>query len=244
MDENNSQAADDALSSVQFTDVHALKLQPGGRLEFERTPEPGTSFSFIVVGRPDQMSVSLRDPNGRVITPSTSDSHIQYMQLGKDFLPITSYTISNPTVGSWTTIVEANAQTPPEGVSVAAFGSLVSDLRLNIPTAEAVAQVYHPVAVTAQLLATSTPILGANVTALLVQPGGATTAITLLDDGQHGDGSTGDGIYGYLFTPQAPGVYSAVISAAGTAAGASFSRSAVWATQVYGESIFLPFIHR
>ncbi len=157
-----AQAMDDTLSAVQFTDVQTGQLQLGSRLEFNRTPEPGASFSFIVVGRPDQMTVSLRDLSGRAITPNTSDPSVQYMQMDKDFMPITSYTISNPVAGSWTTIVEANAQTPSEGVSVAALGSLVSNVRLTIPVDSNTPQVLHPVIITAQLSAISNPIHGAK----------------------------------------------------------------------------------
>ena len=97
---------------MQFTDVHTGILLPGGRLEFTRRPEPGVETNFIVLGNPAQMSVSLCDPAGRVITPTTSDPLVGYTQL-TDFLLATTYTISQPVGGTWMTIVDANAQTPP-----------------------------------------------------------------------------------------------------------------------------------
>lgn len=238
------QAVATTQEAIQFTNVQTSTLQPGGRLEFSRVPEPGANVSFIVVGQPDQMVVSLRDPNGQVITPNTTDPNVQYMQMDEEFMPVTSYTISNPVPGIWTTIVEANPQTSADGVGVAAFGSLVSDLRLTLPVAESIPVVLQVVNVTAQLHNGDTPLVGANVNAQLIFPNGTVTSITLLDDGLHGDRSAGDGLYGYQFTPMIPGVYSAFISAEGVNGDITFHRSAVWATQVDGNQVFLPAILR
>jgi hypothetical protein len=95
-----------------------------------------------------------------------------------------------------------------------------------------------------KLQTSSTPILGAQVSGLLVRPDTSTTTIILHDDGQHGDEAADDGIYGFQFTPPVPGVYSAAITASGTNGGSSFNRSAVWATQVDGAQIFLPLTRR
>ncbi|MFL5804310.1 MAG: choice-of-anchor X domain-containing protein, partial [Roseiflexaceae bacterium] len=136
--------------------------------------------------------------------------------MDKSLFPLTSYTISNSIVGARTTIIQANAQTPPAGISIAAFDSLVSDLRLTIPVAANTPQIHHPVTVMTQLRTSSALVLGARVSGLLVRPDGSTTTITLLDDGQHGDNAAGDGIYGFQFTPTISGVYSAAITASGT----------------------------
>jgi Leucine-rich repeat (LRR) protein/pimeloyl-ACP methyl ester carboxylesterase len=231
-------------NTLQFTDVQTSTLQPGGRLEFSRIPETGVNVSFIVVGQPDQMVVSLRDPNGQVITPNSTDPNIQYMQMDGEFMPITSYTISNPVPGIWTTIVEANSQTPTEGIGVAALGSLISDLRLTLPVVESSPVVHQSIGVTAQLQNGDTSLVGANVNAQLIFPDGTVTLTLLLDDGLHSDGSANDGLYGYQFTPVTPGVYSALISAEGINGDIPFQRSAVWAVQVDGNQVFLPIVQR
>lgn len=236
------QVVGNALDAIQFTNVQTNTLQPGGRLEFSRKPESGANTSFIVVGQPDQMIVSLRDPTGQVITSSTTDPNIKYMQMEAEFMPITSYTISNPVPGIWTTIIEASPQTPVAGVRVAALGSLVSDLRLTLPIVEGIPVIHQPISVVAQLQNGDTPLLGSRVSAQLVFPDDTATFITLLDDGLHGDSNAGDGIYGYQFTPRNPGVYSAIISAEGMNGNITFQRSAIWATQVDGNQAFLPMV--
>ncbi len=162
--------------------------------------------------------------------------------MNDDLLPITSYTVNNPAAGTWTTIIEANAQTSVNGTPVETFLSMQSDLRLTIPVARDARTILRPITITAQLRNSSTAISGASVTASLIRPDKIVTPITLLDDGQHGDGTAGDGIYGYQFTPTIPGVYSAIISASSTLNGTPFSRSNVWAAQIDGEQQFLPLL--
>jgi hypothetical protein len=49
------------------------------------------------------------------------------------------------------------------------------------------------------ILAGQQPILNAQVSATVLGPGGLQHVLTLYDDGQHGDGSANDGIYGNFF---------------------------------------------
>ena len=164
--------------------------------------------------------------------------------MDKDFLPITLYTVKQAITGTWTTVVEANTQTPFEGIDVAGFNTMISDVRLSIPVPplDTTPQIHHEVAVTAQLRVNNSPILGANVRAQLVTPDGKITAVILYDDGRHNDGAANDGLYGYLFTATIPGVYSAIINASGTNGDNQFSRSRLWAIPVEGTVISLPFI--
>jgi pimeloyl-ACP methyl ester carboxylesterase len=240
----NPQAAYDSLAAIQFTNIQTGTLRPGGRLQFSRIPEAGDNANFIVVGQPDQMTVSIRDPNGRVITPNTRDLLVQYMQMDKNFLPITTYMISNPIAGVWTTIVDANSQTPTTGSAIASFGRLISDVQLTLPVVSSIPRTHHTIEIKVQFKTRNSRVLGASVHARLIYPGGKTTMINLLDDGKHGDNAPSDGIYGYQFIPTYPGVYSAIITASGINNNTSFNRSAIWAAHVEGAQVFLPLTRR
>lgn len=230
------------LDTLQFTNVQTNTLQPSGRLEFIRILEPTTNASFIIVGQPEQMVVSLRDPSGQVITPNTSNPNIQYMQMAAEFMPITSYTVKNPTSGIWTIIVEANTQTPSVGVSVTALGSLASDLRLTLPILDASPIIYQTISVMAKLHKGDTTVVDAKVSAQFILPNGTTSQITLLDDGLHGDEGANDGLYSYQFTPMTPGLYTALISAESMNSNMPFQRSTVWVIQADGNQVFLPIV--
>jgi len=241
--DNVSAMAYEELSKIQFVNVKNKTLLKGDKLEFTNVPESNTQTNFIVIGKHEQMTVSLRDPNGRIITANTNDSLIQYSEMDY-FAPMTIYTVKEPLAGVWTTIVEANQATPPEGSEIATLGSFVSDLRLTIPTDNLIEpKVGDTLPIFARLQANNAPIIGANVKANLFMPDKSTIPIVLLDDGQHWDGMANDGIYGYLFTPKVAGVYQSVIEASGNNQGAVFNRSNVWVRQVAKPTaIFLPLI--
>ncbi|MCE7988315.1 MAG: alpha/beta fold hydrolase [Caldilinea sp. CFX5] len=225
---------------LQLTNVQTNLLQPGGRLEFSRTPEAEPSIGFIVVGQPDQMLVSLRDPNGRILTSNTADPNVRYLQLGAEFMPMVSYTISNPVPGPWTTIIEANAQTPAQGLPVAALGSVVSDLRLTLPAAESNHVILQTINIVAQLVNGNTPLANARITGELIFPDNTKTSIVLVDDGAHGDGGANDGRYAYQFMPVTAGVYTALLTAEGRNSDTPFQRSALWVIQVDSNQVYLP----
>ncbi|MCC6644090.1 MAG: VWA domain-containing protein [Polyangiaceae bacterium] len=70
------------------------------------------------------------------------------------------------------------------------------------------------------------PVLGAELAAVVRTPGGEARRLSLLDDGAHGDGAAGDGVYAAtIVDTAAPGVYRVEIDAQGGAE-RTFSRSA------------------
>lgn len=239
-----AQAAE-SLQAVQHTAVQTGTLQPGGRLEFRRPLEVGMdgTASFVVVGEPRHFTVSVRAPDGTLYTPASVDPAVTYMSMADGSFPLTSYTIRSTLAGEWTTIVEANGQTPAGGTAVAAIGQLQSDLRLAPLPPEQALVINKPVVVGMRLASANTPTTGATVTGLLSTPDGLASAIVLRDDGQNGDAAAGDGVYSYRFTPRVPGVYSAAVTATGLAA-APAGRSELWVAAVEGTLVRLPLVRR
>ncbi len=240
--ESDPSAAYETLTASQSTAVMTGTLRLGERLEYPVTTEAGASnVSFVVAGSPDTVTVNLRDPNGRVFTPTTNDPSVQYTRV--DLMGFTSYTVSTPSSGTWTVVVEPNAQTPSGGVVVAVVSSFSSNLRLTLPAPTTVPSILHPLAITAQIHNDTTAVLGANVNAWLWTPEGQIAVVTLRDDGQSGDGAPNDGLYGYQFIPMKTGTYSAAIRVTGTSGSVIFERSAIWAVEVTSLT-YLPLIKR
>lgn len=146
--------------------------------------------------------------------------------------------------GKWTTVVEANAQTSAQGVSLLSLVSLVSDLRLTVlPAGTDELWVGSPATVAAQLRILDDPLPGATVNGILIYPDGARDQIVLLDDGADGDAVANDGVYSYSFLPTSEGIYSATLAASGQHEGKSFSRHDVWTANVAASyRSFLPLI--
>ena len=83
------------------------------------------------------------------------------------------------------------------------------------------------VKVSATLDAQSAPVVGAIVAANVLSSAGAVVnTLTLSDDGQHGDGAAGDGIYGGSFAAGDPGSYTVTATAAGSSSLGNFQRQA------------------
>jgi Tol biopolymer transport system component len=241
------------LDSLQTTVFQTGILIPGNNLEFLIVQESTSEASFIVFGNPDQMTINLRDPSGQIFTPTTDASGVIFMPQGP-FGLMEGYSIQDPDDGTWTVIVEPNADTPIDGIEVAAFSTYTSDSRLTVPFD--VSEVPTPgdeLLIIGKLYNADTPIIGASVTALLVAPDGVTTETVLLDDGNNGDQVANDGIYSYTFNANLPGLYSASIEARGEQDGVPFSRSRLWVMEVISSSdgsapgsrtLFLPTVIR
>ncbi|MBA4388371.1 MAG: hypothetical protein C0404_10345 [Verrucomicrobia bacterium] len=93
----------------------------------------------------------------------------------------------------------------------------------------------NPIQVACLLARGNVPVAGAHVTALF-EGGGRRVNAQLFDDGAHGDGRPGDGIYGAILVANFPGTCRATFSATGrTAAGYAFERAAGFDLEI-GES--------
>jgi pimeloyl-ACP methyl ester carboxylesterase len=231
-----------SFEQVQFTSVHTTTLLPKAEHAFTRTPEAGSNATFIVAGDPDSMEVSLRDPKGRIITPSTVDSAIHYTQMDASFLPMVTYTITNPVAGVWTTLVKATAKTPSTGTPIAVLNSVESDIRLELQSPSGPLMVGRPILVATRFRQGNTPILNAKVTGVLQGPGHSTLSITLVDNGKQGDAVAGDGIYTYQVFPHMLGTYTLGITAEATVGKNVIDRSTIWAAQLDGNQVQLPFV--
>ncbi|EFO80299.1 WD40 domain-containing protein [Oscillochloris trichoides DG-6] len=236
------------IDDLQYTSVQTGTVYPAQSVAFPMRSEGGDSVSFAVYGATSEITVSLRSPDGRIITSSTNEPGILYGHLPPEVMPLTTYVISNPLVGDWTVIVASTSQTPVTGTVVAAMSMLRSDLRLIVPALPVNPPLNQPLYITARLDQSGSPVSGATLQAYMNLPGGVSTLVTLLDDGQHGDGDPSDGVYGYTLTPQTYGVYSAVINATVTSQGISLNRSALWSTIMQAatsnQKVYIPLIRR
>src|SRR4029453_2907068 len=120
------------------------------------------------------------------------------------------YRIATPQAGLWR--VEIRWVLAPvigpgaNGTEYILFAAADSPLTMNFVVGEVtktkivVGGGFIHTAPLAAILADTAPVLGANVVVDVLQANGEPgQPITLVDDGQHGDGAAGDGIYGGPF---------------------------------------------
>ena len=229
----------------QLTIPQTATLQSGGSVEFPYITEAISRTSFIVAAPTDFASVKLRAPDGKVYDPQSTQPGVTYFDSTSSGMPLLTYTVENPIPGQWTILVEPIGSIPAEGVPVFSVRSFYSKTKLQaeIPATESVFG--SKMTVAARLTSDGKPLLG-SVSGQLLGPDDSNQAIVLLDDGQHGDGAAGDGLYGYTFTPPQIGVYTASLNARvpSTATSSVIDRSTVWGASVVGEQVFLPAVVR
>jgi hypothetical protein len=196
-------------------------LNAGATAQVAVISDAASMLKFQLLVSAQNGKFSLIDPTGTVIdaTSVQSNPNGQYaVNGGTTGAQLITYQISNPAVGTWQAIVDANGIAETQlGYNLTAFAD--SNVALIPQTA---AQFSHGQdAVISCALADVganpvVPVINAVITATVRLPDGTTTTLTLADDGLHNDGAPNDGVYGAVLpaVTQA-GQYSITYNAAG-----------------------------
>jgi hypothetical protein len=160
--------------------------------------EDGVRDAVIAVNwnkRGDQLGVVLGDPDGNKIGPGTAG--IQYFESPTHVV----YRLPNMKKGRWTIAVESKAGGPTNYVaSISGWILHGVDLDVYIRELRSGRWLGLPVQIIANLTDYKGPIRDAEVVATVFHPKGIVYTVKLRDDGNHGDGTAGDGIYANTFT--------------------------------------------
>ncbi|MBN1657887.1 MAG: hypothetical protein JXA93_05770, partial [Anaerolineae bacterium] len=167
---------DDVTEAVFFVDFASL---------------PSNAWFTVNLYKPDGKQVSCREPGVRCETDPT---HYLVHVTSPALVP-----------GEWTVVVTVWIEVgtaPEQGLPyfVGASGNTHHTLHvfLGPPLMSRLQGMQFPILAA---LSNSGPIPGAVVQASVVNPAGLVHLLQLFDDGNHGDGAAGDGLYGNLFTP-------------------------------------------
>jgi len=146
------------------------------------------------------ITLVLNDPNGNVFDPYTTNEDITYQE-SETFV---FYKIKNPTIGQWN-IEVTGTDIPKAGetfnVSVTADTPVYANMLPLEPTYSTGETVIIGINLKEKISENKfSEITGAEVSANIISPDGTSIAITLYDDGTHGDNSANDGVYTYQYT--------------------------------------------
>ncbi len=173
------------------------------------------------------LDLTLIDPNGNPITPTTVNPNIEFgSSEDDDGFKIEIYSISAATAGLWTVKVHGTSVTDPSGVEPYLINGWFpsSDLILTADTDKSAYETGSSIFITADLKNGAAGVTGATVTAQVFSPTNVATDVALFDNGTHGDVTAGDGIYSNSFAAtNDPGSYKILVNATGTVP-TSFSR--------------------
>jgi hypothetical protein len=167
-------------------------------LQFDVLVEPNVESAVFAITKnlvSDDISLSLRTPNGDIITVADApDPKIKVITSPNSVI----FEVSEPKAGVWNMIVSAGPVTGGQ-FNLIAFARH-DGVQLNISVESGIVEFPKPVKIAATPLFEGAAIVGGSVVGTVRRPDGSKVPITLLDDGLGPDKFPGDGIYAATFS--------------------------------------------
>lgn len=192
-------------SSPQLAHLERIDLPAGASIQVPIEVSAASGLG-VILDAPMSLSVTFEDPEGTAVPESEAGLFRHFRA-------------TSPAAGTWTlSLANGGSQAVVFDVSAWLEGS---PFELSLEVAEAPDRdlVFH---LRATLLESGASVTAATVTAEVSGLDGSELALSLSDDGQHGDGGAGDGIYGVMDVgPLGTTAYGVVVRAEGV----GFSRA-------------------
>lgn len=190
-------------------------------------PEAGVKDALFAFhwGSAAAPTVTVRDPNGVVLTPTPPNVVLLQDTLGSRHLV---WQIADLLPGDWTVSLAAPGAAVEYIATLSGRQTDGTQLRVFLNQAPDLRRAGLPLPIIVNLTDSLGGVAGATATAQVASSVGLTDTLPLFDDGAHGDGTAGDGTYGGVFTRvNQPGSYDLRVAASGVDnAGHAFNRYA------------------
>ena len=180
------------LQNRQYIDTQPnLTLSAGQTLEIPISVPQADALDLVLAAAPE-VTTSLYAPGGHQTWQVLAGSEFAQQ-------PVISYHAEAPTAGDWRLVLfNSGSSDSPASVAASVTGAAFA-IQLTTGSPDAL----NRLPITATLTNAGTPVTGAEVSAALVgihtgQNGSGDFSLVLSDDGQHGDGLAGDGVYAAL----------------------------------------------
>ncbi len=178
------QAAQPINTSLQAFFGSYPEVPATGSVEVIISVPAGSKLEIDYIGA-NSVSATLIDPNGKILQTIPAGT-LNESNLFRGF------EVASPIVGNYKLLLEQQ-QGVKSNVQIAA-GVVGSPISLDIATSEI--DLSKQIQLTATLTNGADPVKEATVKGTIINSDGLTKTLTLVDDGQHGDGIAGDGVYG------------------------------------------------
>ena len=179
-------AGDDSTDAAQNFQINAgkhLTLAPKQAAEIE-IPVSSAGNSGITIVAPGAVSATLTDEKGAIVGKNLTGS----VEANADFRFIA---IEKPMNAAWKLKLENTGAKEAEAIVAAWTNTNPNQVSFTLSAGKPNAAGKIPL--TAKLVQNGAGVSGAAVTAKILDEAGS---VTLLDDGQNGDGAANDGVYG------------------------------------------------
>ncbi len=209
---------------------------------FDRAVMVGPEFErelFVPVDRAEEalfgaqwmhsgaIDFNLRTPSGTLITPAfaLTDPGMEYYADQEALNPEGApdlvrhrrrYLLTDPEPGVWRILLTGGGDLPTGGTRVELIVALETDLALWGWVEPEMVPLGQEAIINAGVFRSETALADITVQGTVFLPDGTPEAVAFFDDGLHGDGEAGNGLYGAVFSQTVlPGEYEVVISASG-----------------------------
>lgn len=195
----NNQAANSNLNLTYGEIIDVLSSQT----QVIQLPQLGGTQLNILLSNMAAIDAILKNPSGVVvdsIVANSSRANQIFTSMADDNFTTGTYILELTNTSSETMSIPVAAWVENDPVNLQLTVS-------NIGLQNQATLSSNQVLVSAMFTNAGNPIVGADVTAQLVNENGSEMLVTLFDDGNHGDGQANDGIYGYVFETLATDTY-------------------------------------
>lgn len=201
-------------------------VHPQGTVSELVSVEATSELLVTQYGDQPMLGLRLRSPSNREITPADSSlADVDYDEDGSGIAR--ALRVVSPEQGTW--IVE----TINGGTVAAAYGidaMVRSSIGLQLDARDTSLPTGNEKTILAAFGAIANPSPGASITCAVTRPDSVPESIALFDDGIHGDGPAGDGLFAGTYAPTVPGIH--MVEATGTLPGQPELSRAAWSAFV------------
>lgn len=201
------------LRHPQHTPFVTREIAAGTTMTVPLEIERAESARFFLTGEGGDLRFRLVGPNGRRFDGEQADGDETFAYLRLDdpeIVPFALYRVEQPTAGRWLLVTENRGSAVAEATTYAVLEDgqelAVSTRHWRWPTGE-------PIALRAEWTDDSGPVRYGLVVAEVPAEDGSYRSLNLADDGMHGDGEAGDGVYAAQFVVRESGRYVATVTA-------------------------------
>ena len=161
----------------------------------------------------ENLTLTLIDPSNHEVLEDDADVIILTASMGLGWMTI--YHFDDITPGTWSYKIQGEALSQEIPYQLKQIPSLPVYLGATLPQWQ---ENTSQVQLTASVFINDTAFLpDASVQAKIVAPDGTEEVLVMLDDGIHGDGDAGDGVYGITYNNASQGgMYAVIFTASGT----------------------------
>ncbi|MBI4092329.1 MAG: T9SS type A sorting domain-containing protein [Candidatus Kerfeldbacteria bacterium] len=195
-------ATTEATSDTMLVDLSIASGSIGVGEIVEQNVQVATTTFLRVFMVSEGARLFLRSPADSLITPGDTLSTPGLQYVYDPILGLEGYLFENPPAGQWTVRIDATGSSGPQE-----YATAISIASTKAPTVTVEPRpVYDatPVQVLASVRELGTPIPDVTWLCTVIRPDSTTVALTLYDDGAHGDGLGSDGVFGTTFVPAGP----------------------------------------